>query len=115
MRLSTRGHVGMRGEAARGHAGMGTRGQGGYKLEAPRPRGSVDQGTHLRVSGRGWSGNRYGFPGSGTGAGLNLYLVLNTRTRDLRMELQLRQHTVLPLPEAPHPRGNLLFICSAQN
>ncbi len=64
---------------------MGTRGQGGYKLEAPRPRGSVDQGTHLRVSGRGWSGNRYGFPGSGTGAGLNLYLVLNTRTRDLRM------------------------------
>jgi hypothetical protein len=34
---------GMRGGAARGQAGKVTWGQGGYKLEAPRLRGSVDQ------------------------------------------------------------------------
>jgi hypothetical protein len=76
----------MRGAAARGHVGTVTRGQGGYKLETPRPRASVDQGAHLRVSGLGRSGIRHGSSGSGTGAGPNLNLMLNTRTRDLMAE-----------------------------
>jgi hypothetical protein len=66
--------------------GTVTREKGGYKLEAPWPRGSVDQGTHLQLSGLGWSGIKYGSSGSGTGAGPNLYLMLNTRTRELMAE-----------------------------
>ena len=65
-------------------AASGGRWREDKELKGRPETGELTGGIHFRVSGLGWSGNRYGFPGSGTGAGLNLYLVLNTRTRDLR-------------------------------
>ncbi len=99
----------MRGGAARGHVGKVIRGQG-LQIRARRLRGSVDQRTHLQVSGLSQSGIRYRLSGSGAGAGNkvqrckcgvaacksakvrdiqkvpHLHLVPNTRTRDLMAE-----------------------------
>jgi hypothetical protein len=65
-------------------------------------RGSEAQrlgGSGSTASGLGWSGIKYGSPGSGKGAGPNLYLVLNTRTRDLMAETRdLRMFSGLRFP-----------------